>query len=192
MVTVTEQAPTVATAAERHAHPVIGTTTALSVRGADIDPDGGSLTYTWARRRCPRRPPDLQVNGSNAAQNTTATFSAAGTYVFTVTITDPGGLSTTSSVNVTVNQTLTNVSVTGQPPATTASRPVRQSPGQSAGIRRGLDTISSSLAGRQRTLLPAAGSELTISGGISGAGALTMDARGQWFSRARTATRAAP
>ena len=55
--------------------------------------------------------PTFSVNGSNAAQNTTATFSAAGAYVFTVTITDPGGMSVTSSVNVTVNQTLTSITV---------------------------------------------------------------------------------
>ncbi len=39
-------------------------------------------------------------NGSNAAATTTASFSTAGFYHFRVTITDPGGLSTTSDVTV--------------------------------------------------------------------------------------------
>ena len=58
----------------------------------------------------PRRR-EVQRNGSNAAKNTTATFSKAGNYTFQVTITDPGGLTATSSVSVTVNQTLTSVAV---------------------------------------------------------------------------------
>ena len=40
-----------------------------------------------------------------------ATFSKAGTYGFTVTIADAGGLTTTSSVNVVVNQSLTSIAV---------------------------------------------------------------------------------
>ena len=58
----------------------------------------------------------FSVNGSNAAQNTTATFSAAGSYSFLVTILDSRGLTATSAVTVNVDQTLT-----GRP-----SRPERQ------------------------------------------------------------------
>jgi hypothetical protein len=57
-------------------------------------------------------PPTYSVNGTNAAQNITATFYAAGSYTFQVTITDSGGLTATSSVTVTVNQTLTSIAVT--------------------------------------------------------------------------------
>ena len=39
------------------------------------------------------------------------TFNRAGAYTFQVTITDSGGLTVTSSVNVTVNQTLTSIVV---------------------------------------------------------------------------------
>ena len=53
----------------------------------------------------------FSANGSNAAKNTTATFTQAGSYSFLVTITDAGGLWTTSGVNVTVNQTLTSITV---------------------------------------------------------------------------------
>ena len=98
---------------QRQPEPVTGTTTSLSVLGADarygrVEPDlqlggddaahrGGDATFS--------------ANGSNAAKNTTATFSKAGTYTFTVTITDPGGLTATSSVSVTVNQTVSAIAV---------------------------------------------------------------------------------
>jgi len=56
-------------------------------------------------------PPAFSANGTNAAKNSTATFHQAGAYVFTVTITDPIGQTVTSSVAVTVNQTLTTIVV---------------------------------------------------------------------------------
>ena len=55
--------------------------------------------------------PDFSANGTNAAKNSTATFHKAGPYTFQVMVTNSGGLSTTSSVNVTVNQTLTGIAV---------------------------------------------------------------------------------
>src|SRR5262249_47426333 len=54
----------------------------------------------------------FSTNASNTAKNTTATFGRAGLYTFQVSIVDPGGLSTTSTVAVTVNQTLTQIVVT--------------------------------------------------------------------------------
>src|SRR5262249_8651820 len=53
----------------------------------------------------------FSANGSNAASNTVATFSRAGLYTFQVTITDANGLYATSSVQVTVAQTMTLVAV---------------------------------------------------------------------------------
>jgi subtilase family serine protease len=104
--------PTVATPASASPNPVTGTTTNLSVLGAD---DGGesNLTYTWTVTSEPSgaSAPTYSINGTNAAKNTTATFYSAGSYTFQVTITDKGGLSVTSSTSVTVNQTLTGVSV---------------------------------------------------------------------------------
>jgi hypothetical protein len=99
------QKPTVATAAKATPSPVTGTTTALSVLGAD---DGGSddLIYTWATTGTPPAPVVFSANGTHDAQNTTATFTQPGVYNFLVTITDAEGLSTTSPVSVTVNQTL--------------------------------------------------------------------------------------
>jgi hypothetical protein len=109
LVTV-NQAPTVVTAAKATPSPVTGTSTALSVFGAD---DGGEfdLTYTWATTGTPPAPVTFGANGTHDAQNTTATFTKAGTYSFVVTITDLENRSITSSVNVTVNTMLTTIAV---------------------------------------------------------------------------------
>src|SRR5439155_142887 len=104
-------APTVATGAAATPSPVLAKTTALSVLGAD---DGGeaALKYTWATTGVPPAAVVFSANGTNAAKNTGATFSKAGSYTFQVTITDAGNLSVTSSVAVTVAQTLTTITVT--------------------------------------------------------------------------------
>src|SRR5262249_29443981 len=93
------QAPIVATPASV----VSSTATAatLAVLGGD---DGGesALTYTWSVTAKPTgaADPTFSVNGNNAAKNTIATFAQTGTYTLLVTITDAGGLSTSSTVNV--------------------------------------------------------------------------------------------
>ena len=116
MTFATLSAPTVATAAAATPSTVTGTTTALSVLGAD---DGGesALTYTWATTGTPPAAVTFSANGTNAAKNATATFTKAGTYNFQVTIKDAGNLTVTSAVSVTVNQTTTTVTVS---PATKA------------------------------------------------------------------------
>jgi IPT/TIG domain len=102
-VTVTaDQPPTVVTAASASPNPVTGTTTNLSVLGADPQFASSTLTYSWTTTGTPPAPVTFSANGTNAAQNTTATFTAAGTYNFQATIADPAGLSVTSSVTVTV------------------------------------------------------------------------------------------
>ena len=102
--------PTVAVAASVNPNPVTGTTTSLSVLGAD---DGGetNLTYTWSTTGTPPAPVSFSANGTNAAKATTATFGKAGPYAFRVRITDTSGLSTTSNVAVTVQPTLNSVRV---------------------------------------------------------------------------------
>jgi hypothetical protein len=99
---VSNAAPTVAVAASATPNSVpLNTTTNLSVLGAD---SGGetNLTYTWAAVGTPPAPVVFSINGSNAAKNTTATFSQPGSYNLRVTITDAGGLTVTSFVNVNV------------------------------------------------------------------------------------------
>jgi VCBS repeat-containing protein len=110
-VTITVNAPpTVAAAASATPNPVTGKTTALSVLGADAVGEA-NLTYTWATTGTPPAAVSFSANGTNAAKNTTATFSKAGTYNFTVTITNSAALATTSTVSVTVNQLLTTLVV---------------------------------------------------------------------------------
>ena len=79
------------------------TTAALSVLGAD---DGGeaNLSYTWSVAAAPAgaAPVTFSANGSNAAKNTTATFTQPGTYVLLATIQDASGLTTTSAVSVNI------------------------------------------------------------------------------------------
>jgi plastocyanin len=96
---VTNQSPTVATAASASPSTVTGTTTNLSVLGAD---DGGevNLRYTWSSTG--PAAVTYSANGTNAAKNSTATFTQPGNYTFTVTIADAAGLTTTSTVIVTV------------------------------------------------------------------------------------------
>ncbi|MGO8673906.1 MAG: choice-of-anchor tandem repeat GloVer-containing protein [Capsulimonadaceae bacterium] len=99
--------PTVATAAAATPDPVTGTTTALSVLGADSAGES-NWTYTGPAGVT------FSDNNDNTAQNATATFTQAGSYTFTATITDPSNLSVTSSVAVTVNRTVTSIVVTPQ------------------------------------------------------------------------------
>jgi len=105
------QAPTVASPATASPSPTTSTTTALSVLGND---DGGqaNLTYTWATTGNPPAAVSFSANASNAAKNTTATFTKAGSYALTATIRDASGSTATSSVTVVVNQKTTSISVT--------------------------------------------------------------------------------
>jgi hypothetical protein len=102
--------PTIANTAAANPNPVTGTTTALSVLGAS--PDGeATLAYTWSTTGTPPAPVTFSANGTNAAKNTTATFTKAGTYNFSVNVSN-GTYSTISSVAVVVNQTPSGVTLT--------------------------------------------------------------------------------
>jgi regulation of enolase protein 1 (concanavalin A-like superfamily) len=107
-----DQTPTVATAAAATPSPASGTTTNLSVLGADLAGES-TLTYTWAASTVPTGAgaPTFASNGTNASKSDVATFQRAGTYTFQVTITNGVGLSTTSSVSVVVNQTVTSITI---------------------------------------------------------------------------------
>ena len=61
-----------------------------------------TLTYTWSATGTPPAPVTFSANGTNAAKNSTATFTAPGAYTLQATITNLEGRSVTSSVTVTV------------------------------------------------------------------------------------------
>ena len=105
----TDTGPTVTTPAAASASIVTGTTVNLSVLGSG----SSALTYTWsvAANSNSVPTPSFSDNADGTADDITATFQQAGTYTFTATITDVDGLSTTSSVTVTVVQTYSSAAV---------------------------------------------------------------------------------
>ncbi len=84
---------------EREYDLVPGTLVELEVQATD---DGGpdNLTYTWASSG--PGPVFFLPNGDNSSDRSTAHFEALGDYELTVTVTDEGGLSVSSSVSVRV------------------------------------------------------------------------------------------
>ena len=108
--TSTNSPPTVAASASGSPNPASGTTTALSVLGAD-DAGEQNLRYTWSTTGSPPAAVSFSANGTNAAKSTTASFTRAGSYSFKVTITDAAGSTVTSSVDVTVGQVASTVKV---------------------------------------------------------------------------------
>ena len=102
--------PTVATAAAANPSPVTATSTALSVLGAEAGSDTGFI-YFWQAGIPGSTPVVYSSEATNSAKNTTANFTKAGTYNFTALIVDPLGLSASSSVAVTVQQTPAAIAV---------------------------------------------------------------------------------
>jgi PKD repeat protein len=95
---ITNQPPLVASSIGVTLTPASATTANLSVTGVD-DSGQSNLTYAWAAVGTPPEPISFSVNGTNAAQNTVATFNAIGNYTLQVTIADPGGLTTTTTTS---------------------------------------------------------------------------------------------
>ena len=108
-----EAAPTVEIPAAASPAVVTGTTTQLSVRGAD-DLGEGALTYTWSAVGPVPAPVTFSSNGTNAAKNTVATFSTIGNYDLRVVIRDASGRTIGSTVHVPVPQTVTTMQVRPQ------------------------------------------------------------------------------
>ena len=98
------------------------TTASLNTLGADASGEE-NLVYSWSAVALPDNAgePILSDNGTNAAKSVTATFFAAGDYALTVTATNASGETATNSVDVTVGQTLSSVTVDGGAPTIAAS-----------------------------------------------------------------------
>ena len=103
--------PTVTAAASASSSTVTSTSTSLSVRASD--PDGGAdLTYKWSVVGPAGAPaPTFSANGTLGAGDTTVTFSQAGSYTFTATVSDGPNRTTTSCVTVTVVPTVRTIAV---------------------------------------------------------------------------------
>ncbi len=101
----------VSTPASATPSPVTGTQVNLNTL-SDSGSDSGVI-YTWTTTTLPSgaAAPTFSVNGTNGAKQTTATLFAAGNYIFSVAAVDAHGNNTTSSVNVTVDQTATSIVV---------------------------------------------------------------------------------
>ena len=109
---VANQSPALAAAASASPAPVTGTTTALSVLGAD-DSREANLVYTWTNTG--PAAVTYSDNADNTAKNTIAIFHKAGTYIFTASIKDPSGSAITSNSTVTVTQTPSGFGITPAP-----------------------------------------------------------------------------
>jgi hypothetical protein len=111
------QPPTI-TAAGATPNSVTGKTTQLVA--AATDPNGvGRLIFTWSLASGPAGVTFGSNNGSTSGNIVTALFAKAGSYTFQVTVTDSYLVSSTQTVMVTVQQTLTSVTVS---PATASIR----------------------------------------------------------------------
>lgn len=100
--------PTIATPAAATPASVTGTSTKLTVVGAD---DGGATTLLYAWTASGPAPVTFSATGSNAAKTVTATFKAPGDYVCTATVTDASGQTVTSSINVQVLSILASLAI---------------------------------------------------------------------------------
>ncbi len=191
--------PTIVTAAAANPSPVTGTTTALSVVGAD-DLGEANLTYTWATTGSPPPAVTFSQNGTNASKNTVASFTKAGSYNFQVTVADPLGETTTSSVSVTVNQTLTAIVVSPATPSVainttqqlTASPRDQFDDSMSASITWSVSSGSGSVDSAGLYTAPATAGSATVlatSGAIDGSAAITITAPASTFIEAESGTR---
>jgi RHS repeat-associated protein len=101
--------PTVATAATAVPSAVTAKTTKLTVLGAD---DGGAagLSYAWTAVG-PAAVTFSSTNNTQAGRSLTAYFAAPGSYDLTATITDGVGQQVASTVSVTVNATLSTLTI---------------------------------------------------------------------------------
>ena len=104
--------PTVATPPAASPNPVIGTTLTLSVLGSDINYAESTLKYLWTTSGT--QPAGVTFgagNGTGAGKNITVIFKKSGAYNFSIKITNPSKLSASSSINVTVQQSLGSIDI---------------------------------------------------------------------------------
>jgi hypothetical protein len=151
-----------------------GTTASLTVAASD-DSGTANLTYSWAASG--PAGVGFSPNGGNAANATTASFEAAGDYVATVTVTDPGGLSASSTIRLRVVQTTSAMQVT--PSSVTLAVGASQ-----AFQATTLDQFAAPMASQPASLTWTA----TGGGSVSSAGLFSAASKGTGFSVTASAT----
>lgn len=123
----TPNQPPVANAGPDQVIEVTGPTTSFNLIGtASSDPDGDSITFVWT-----------DANGNVVGSEPIVSLSRAlGTYTYTLTVTDPDGLSSSYTVSVTIQDTT--------PPALTAPSDltVDQSDPYGTAVNLGQPTVS--------------------------------------------------
>jgi hypothetical protein len=97
------------------------TSVALNVLGSNPGGSEADLTYAWSVVGPNAAYVSFSDNRDNSAKHTTATFYSAGTYEFLVVITNASGLTTTAPMQVTVEQSLTTITLATNDSAPTAS-----------------------------------------------------------------------
>ena len=109
--------PVIDTSSAASPSPVTGDSTTLSVSASDADA-GDTLTYTWSATAQPAgaTPQFDNTNGTATGDSVLVTFDRAGSYTFEVSVSD-GTVAVTDTVSVTVDQTLTAISVSPSSPA---------------------------------------------------------------------------
>jgi hypothetical protein len=110
-VTAPDPPPTISDAAAANPNPSSGTTSNLSVLGADNNVES-TLIYTWSLvSGPPSGGVSFSLNGSNAAKNTVVTFTRAGSYTLRVQVLDDAGQAVHSDAQVIVSQSPGSISV---------------------------------------------------------------------------------
>ncbi len=104
VVTAVNSPPQITTGAAASPASVTSTTATVSVAATDNGGEG-NLTYAWTSTG--PAAVTFSPNGTNAAKNSTGSFTAAGSYALTVTVSDAQGLTTSGSTSVTVVATAT-------------------------------------------------------------------------------------
>jgi hypothetical protein len=165
-------------------------TSVVSVVGAD-DQGEPNLVYTWQATTKPNGSTvSFATNGDNASKRNTATFSKAGAYTLSVSIRDASGLTTTSTLQFNVVQTLTTLRLADASGASIDPSSTQTVAGSSLQVQlRGFDQFGHSMAtlpaiGWSRVSSPSRGS--IVATDSNGSTTLTFNRIGEYVVRAKS------